>query len=114
MTAAQHPAGHSAGHSAAHSSGHDGPKKDQAKNQEPAVVKYAISHACNLCGVCRDVCPTQAIFFGRNHFVIDTDSCDGSTLCMVVCPVNAIHPIRNVEPEKPDQKGKTAPQKKGK
>lgn len=51
-----------------------------------------ITPTCTSCGDCLPLCPTQSIFIGFGHFVIDTDTCDGSAVCAQVCPVNAIQP----------------------
>ena len=51
---------------------------------------YRISTKCNLCEACVATCPTESIFFGRTHFVIDSDTCHACGICAEVCPVDAV------------------------
>lgn len=54
-----------------------------------------IGWACISCGACVEECPKDAIFEGKDKYVIDSTRCDVCgglhILCMDVCPVNAIH-----------------------
>lgn len=54
---------------------------------------HFISSVCTNCTDCVAVCPTESIFYGVRHFVIDTDTCHGCGVCARVCPVNAISPM---------------------
>jgi len=73
-----------------------------SKKPEHEQPKYQITSRCTSCERCVAICPTQSIYFGLNHFVIDPDTCDGSKICVKVCPEDAIvplHPIIDEEEE---------------
>lgn len=58
---------------------------------------HFISAICTSCTDCVAVCPTESIFFGLRHFVIDSDTCHGCGVCARVCPVNAIAPVNPMD-----------------
>jgi ferredoxin len=51
---------------------------------------WRIDPVCTSCEACVAICPTGSIFFGGHHFVIDTDTCEGSGICARICYVNAV------------------------
>jgi ferredoxin len=56
-----------------------------------ALGRYQIiEKECLLCGLCQDVCKTNAVIAGRNRFFIDQDACDGCGSCLAICPSEAI------------------------
>jgi NADH:ubiquinone oxidoreductase subunit F (NADH-binding)/(2Fe-2S) ferredoxin/ferredoxin len=56
-----------------------------------ALGRYRIiDEECLLCGLCQDVCKTQAVVAGRSRFFIDPDECDGCGSCLAICPSEAI------------------------
>ena len=53
-------------------------------------VAYVIPEKCNLCGVCINQCPTNAIRMGKDKVTIDPISCIGCGVCVPICPNGAI------------------------
>ena len=51
---------------------------------------------CTECGECIDVCRFNAI---REDFKVDPISCEGCTICSLICPVEAIEMKENVSGE---------------
>ncbi len=45
---------------------------------------------CTACGLCMDVCPSDAIKEGDDYFEIDQDACDDCGSCVDECPSDAI------------------------
>jgi len=54
-------------------------------------MSYIIDKSvCTGCGVCVDVCPTEAIVAESDKFEIVADDCIDCGICAGVCPVEAI------------------------
>ncbi|WP_028316474.1 EFR1 family ferrodoxin [Desulfatibacillum aliphaticivorans] len=47
-----------------------------------------VSEACTQCGICEDLCPTNAIDY-ENDVMVDVDSCIRCCACIKGCPENA-------------------------
>ena len=54
-------------------------------------MAYFINKACTKCAACLAECPTGSIVAGKDHYVIDADTCADHADCVAVCPANAIH-----------------------
>lgn len=54
-------------------------------------MAYKILDNCIACGLCKDVCPTEAISEGT-IYVIDADKCIDCGACVGECPNEAIIP----------------------
>ena len=54
---------------------------------------------CVNCAACEPLCPNQAISHDENTFMIDAKACTecegfhDSSQCVLVCPVDCIHPF---------------------
>ena len=59
------------------------------RDQRP-IIDY---ETCNVCGICRDVCPDSAIHVRDEAYIIDYDFCKGCGLCAVECPADAIEMV---------------------
>ena len=55
-------------------------------------MAYVISDACISSGSCVDVCPTESISEGAEHYEINPDTCIDCGACAEQCPAEAIHP----------------------
>ena len=56
---------------------------------------------CINCGLCRRVCPTEAVKYyttGRRTHVIDDDWCIDCALCAHICPVDCIDHLPQIQP----------------
>lgn len=53
-------------------------------------MPYAINKKCTKCGACLTECPTGSIIEGKDHYLIDADTCADHAACVAVCPVDAI------------------------
>ncbi|MGE0614293.1 MAG: indolepyruvate ferredoxin oxidoreductase subunit alpha [Bacteriovoracia bacterium] len=60
-------------------------------------MAYVIDKTCTKCGACLGECPTGSIVEGSKQYFIDTDTCADHALCVVVCPVDAIAPLKLAE-----------------
>ncbi len=61
-------------------------------------MAHVVSNACTKCGACIPLCPTGAIVESTRQVVIDADSCMDHALCVQVCPVKAISPLKRTSP----------------
>jgi len=50
---------------------------------------------CINCGLCKEYCRFDAIFFSEGKIVIQETLCDGCRLCSRICPHNAIKMVDN-------------------
>ncbi len=66
---------------------------DETNEGEESHKIFRITIRCTNCLSCQKVCPTDTIYFGSQHFVIDTDDCIGCEICIQVCPEDAIRVI---------------------
>lgn len=67
--------------------------KQEGKTWIPEITAYNLSIACNHClnPVCRDVCPTGAIYKREDGIVlIDNQKCLGCRYCEWNCPYSAL------------------------
>nr|NIP66858.1 hydrogenase iron-sulfur subunit [Candidatus Bathyarchaeota archaeon]NIR18069.1 hydrogenase iron-sulfur subunit [Desulfobacterales bacterium]NIU81751.1 hydrogenase iron-sulfur subunit [Candidatus Bathyarchaeota archaeon]NIV67701.1 hydrogenase iron-sulfur subunit [Candidatus Bathyarchaeota archaeon]NIW16711.1 hydrogenase iron-sulfur subunit [Candidatus Bathyarchaeota archaeon] len=53
-------------------------------------VAHIIPERCNLCGVCVDVCPVEAVEESPHSITINPVSCVGCGICVPRCPQDAI------------------------
>lgn len=59
---------------------------------QTAIIDYNL---CTNCGICKDYCRFDAIWWVDNHIHIDEITCDGCQLCSRVCPFEAITMVDN-------------------
>ncbi len=57
--------------------------------QFPKPGRYEV-RVCDECGVCRDVCPVEAIRDVGGHLAIDESLCTGCLSCVEACPHGVI------------------------
>ena len=57
---------------------------------EESIVAHYIEDECVFCGLCVEVCGSEAISEGDGIFVIDPDRCTDSMECVKVCPIECI------------------------
>lgn len=56
-------------------------------------MAYAIVESCVNCWACQPLCPSNAIFEARPHFLIDSKKCTecegdfADAQCMSICPI---------------------------
>lgn len=50
---------------------------------------FIIDSKCNMCGICKKVCPAQNIFVSSE--IQFSDRCEGCLACIHLCPQNAMH-----------------------
>lgn len=53
-------------------------------------MAYQITDKCVACGLCKDVCPVEAISEGEPIYTIDPDKCIDCGVCSGECPNEAI------------------------
>jgi len=56
------------------------------RDQRPVIDQ----EACKQCGICRDVCPDDAVKVKDEQYEIDYDFCKGCGICAHECTVDAI------------------------
>ncbi len=56
----------------------------------PPEVAYIIPEKCNLCGICVEICPVNAVEKSSEGITINPISCVGCGICVPRCPVEAI------------------------
>ncbi len=54
-------------------------------------VAHVDEGACELCGACQAVCPTEAISFGDTAVKVSAEACCGCGACVEACPNDAIN-----------------------
>jgi pyruvate ferredoxin oxidoreductase delta subunit len=62
------------------------------RDQRPEIDQ----EVCTQCGICREVCPDDAVRQRGDNFEIDYDFCKGCGICAHECPAEAIR-IQNEE-----------------
>jgi len=55
-------------------------------------MAHKITDACQLCGSCIPICPSEAISEGDPKYVIDAEKCADCGVCVDECPTGAILP----------------------
>ncbi len=55
-----------------------------------------INNNCNMCGLCVEKCPENALFMFKDRIKVLTDMCSGCKICKLVCPQNAIDEDRKI------------------
>ena len=53
-------------------------------------MAHKITDKCVGCGLCKSVCPAEAISEGTPHYSIDPAKCVDCGACVQECPVEAI------------------------
>jgi pyruvate ferredoxin oxidoreductase delta subunit len=56
------------------------------RDQRPVID----TATCRGCGICRDVCPDNAVYVLKEVYHINIDYCKGCGLCAHECPVDAV------------------------
>ena len=54
---------------------------------------YVDEARCTGCGLCTDVCPTEAIALVDGRVRVDEELCTGCEACVNACPEGAIQPV---------------------
>lgn len=55
-------------------------------------MAYVITDKCDKQGLCKPVCPVEAISEGDKKYVIDESLCIECGACEAICPISAIEP----------------------
>lgn len=55
-------------------------------------MAYIITDKCDKNGMCKPICPAEAIFEGETKFAIDQELCIECGACAAACPQAAIDP----------------------
>jgi ferredoxin len=65
-------------------------------------MAYLVDVKCVNCKYtyCVNVCPVNCFYEGENFIVINPDECIDCSLCKLECPVEAIHPVKDVQNSK--------------
>lgn len=56
------------------------------RDQRPVIDQ----ELCKKCGICKDVCPDDAVKVIDDQYVIDYDYCKGCGICAYECTADAI------------------------
>ena len=59
------------------------------RDQRPVIDQ----ESCKKCGICRDVCPDDAVKVEDEQYEIDYDFCKGCGICAHECTADAIKMI---------------------
>lgn len=67
-------------------------------------MTYVVTENCIKCKFtdCVDVCPVDCFYEGKNFLVINPDECIDCSLCVPVCPAEAIYPDDEVPANQQD------------
>ena len=65
------------------------------RDQRPIIDQ----ELCKKCGICRDVCPDDAVRVNDERFEIDYEFCKGCGRCIESCAKHCIEPGTEVHPE---------------
>jgi len=65
----------------------DGKEKKVLRASEKAVIDY---DTCDLCGLCVENCPENALSIENDELFLNYYLCEGCGICEYVCPVDAI------------------------
>lgn len=60
------------------------------RDQRPVIDQ----ELCIACGVCRDVCPDDAVKINAARYEIDYDYCKGCGICAHECTTDAIEMVQ--------------------
>jgi 2-oxoacid:acceptor oxidoreductase delta subunit (pyruvate/2-ketoisovalerate family) len=59
------------------------------RDQRPVIDQ----ETCKQCGICKEVCPDDAVRVINDQYVIDYDFCKGCGICAYECTANAIEMV---------------------
>jgi 2-oxoacid:acceptor oxidoreductase delta subunit (pyruvate/2-ketoisovalerate family) len=59
------------------------------RTQRPVIDQ----ETCKQCGICREVCPDDAVRVVGDQYVIDYDFCKGCGICAHECTADAIEMV---------------------
>ncbi|MCP4630994.1 MAG: pyruvate synthase [bacterium] len=60
------------------------------RDQRPVIDQ----ELCKKCGICRDVCPDDAVWVQDEHYKINYDYCKGCGICAHECTADAIEMVQ--------------------
>lgn len=59
------------------------------RDRRPVIDK----ESCSACGICKEVCPDNAVLVKKEVYCIEYDYCKGCGLCSYECPADAIEMV---------------------
>jgi pyruvate ferredoxin oxidoreductase delta subunit len=59
------------------------------RDQRPVIDQ----ETCKQCGICKEVCPDDAVRVINDQYVIDYDFCKGCGICAYECTADAIEMV---------------------
>ena len=59
------------------------------RDQRPVIDQ----ETCKQCGICKEVCPDDAVRVINDQYVIDYDFCKGCGICAYECTAHAIEMV---------------------